>query len=346
MHAMNPRLLEFLCDPVDKSDLTLKVTSSAPGGGIIAGELLSQGGRVYPIVDGIPRFVDAAPPQSSVESFGDEWNHFNFIDFKAHWLNHTIKNTFGNVDVLKGKVVVDAGCGSGSQTLWALQAGTEYVVGLELSHSVDGVIRRNLESSGFENYDIIQCSIDQPPLKDRSIPGIVICHNVIQHTPDVEKTAEALFRLVGAGGEFVFNCYPKNDEGLIRWLRFHGIYQPLRKVLSQTSFETVHTYAKGAGVISLLPGLGKLIEKAGAIVTGDVVTQPSDGFWTRAQKRYRATVLNTFDAFGTHEFQHHKSDAEINALVDRLQPDATKVKNREAYFSRPKPIGCALRVLR
>ena len=82
---------------------------------------------------------------------------------------------------------------------------------MDLSHSVDDVVHRNL--AGLKNVDVIQCSIDAPLLRDQCIDGMVYCHNVIQHTPSVEKTAHALFALTAPGGEFVFNCYPLNDQG-------------------------------------------------------------------------------------------------------------------------------------
>jgi SAM-dependent methyltransferase len=85
---------------------------------------------------------------------------------------------------------------------------------MDLSHSVDDVVQRNL--AGFKNVDVIQCSIDAPPLRDQSIDGIVYCHNVIHHTPSVEMTAHALYALTAPGGEFIFNCYPLNDQGLVR----------------------------------------------------------------------------------------------------------------------------------
>ena len=92
------------------------------------------------------------------------------------------------------------------QTLWILESGAKHVIMIELSHSVDNVIQRNLTNSGYVNYDVIQCSIDQPLLKPNSIEGFVICHNVIHHTPSVEKTAKALFEIIKQGSKFVFNC--------------------------------------------------------------------------------------------------------------------------------------------
>jgi hypothetical protein len=55
-------------------------------------------------------------------------------------------------------------------------------------------------------------------------------------------------------------------------------------------------------------------------------------------------VLNTYDCYGSHSFQHLKSEAEIRALVSELQPDSSRVLNTDRYFQRPPPIGIALRL--
>jgi uncharacterized protein YbaR (Trm112 family)/SAM-dependent methyltransferase len=340
-------LLNILCDPISKQSLELRDAVANDKGDIVEGTLVSASGARYPIRNGIPRFSsDGTGARSSVESFGREWNFFNFTQFKTHWLAHTVRSTFGSVDAFKSKIVVDAGAGSGAQTLWMLEAGAQHVIALELSDSVDDVVQRNLVPSGFDNFDVIQCSIDNPPLKPRSIDGLVYCHNVIQHTPSVEKTARALFELVGQGGELAFNCYPLNDDGLLRWIRFHLIYKPTRKVVSSLPFAGILTYARLMGVLREIPVLGVLLEKGGVCVQGDVPHVEGESWWPHKRRRFRATVLNTFDGFGSHTFQHHKSEAEIRALVRELQPDSKKVLNVEAYFSRPPPIGCALRVFR
>ncbi len=61
---------------------------------------------------------------------------------------------------------------------------------------------------------------------------------------------------------------------------------------------------------------------------------------------FHRNAHNTFDDFGSHTFQHHKSDDDIRALVKAMQPNAAKVANMNKYFQRPAPIGCALRVSR
>jgi len=318
--------------------LKLEEVSLDKTGKVISGRLISVTGNIYPIIDGIPRFAMHRDAREAVASFGDEWNYFDFIDFKQNWLIHTITNTFGSTDAFKGKVVIDAGAGSGSQSRWIAEAGAKLVIALELSHSVDGVMRKNLE--GLDNVQVVQCSIDQPPIRDAAIDGVVMCHNVIQHTPSVEGTARALWRLVAPGGEFVFNCYPKNDLGLVRQLRLH-VYRLLRAIISRMPFTARLGYAKLMGVLRFVPLLGWFLEKSLFMVRGDVPKGPN--YFKRA---YKSGVLNTFDCYGAHAYQHLKTDNEIRLLVTELQPNLEKVKNMDRYFLRPQPIGIALRLQR
>ena len=332
---MNPQLLDYLCDPVDRSPLELRDPVHAADGTISSGSLVSASGRSYPIRDGVPRFAQPEA-QRSVDSFGNEWNHFNFDEFRVHWLEHTVKNTFGSLDGFKDRLVVDAGAGSGIQSRWISEAGAKHVIALELSHSVDDVMKRNL--SGMRNVDIVQCSIDAPPLRDASVDGMVICHNVIQHTPSVENTARALWHTVAPGGEFVFNCYPKNDQGLLRKLRF-GLYLALRAFFVRRSFGFLLAYARLMAALRLVPLLGWILEKSMLVVRGDVPAGPH-----YLRRAYRSAALNTFDCYGSHSYQHLKTNDEIRALVTELQPDASRVLNADRYFLRPQPVGIALRL--
>lgn len=343
---MTPLLLDYLCDPVTRQPLRLRDETRDARGHIVTGTLESPSGATYPIRNGIPRFVPSQELAATVTSFGDEWNHFNFVDFKENWLRHAVANTFGGTEAFKGQLVVDCGGGSGAQTLWMLESGAKHVIMLELSDSVDDVVQRNLARSGYENYDVVQCSIDAPPLRQQSIDGIVICHNVIQHTPSVENTARALFSVVAPGGEFVFNCYKLNDKGLARWVRFHLVYEPLRAGLRRMPFGVTLAYARAMAGLRLVPGLGWVLEKSNFCIQGDVPRRPGEPRVHRLKRRFRATELNTFDSYGSHEYQHHKRDDELRALAHELQPDEAKVLNADKYFARPPPIGCALRVRR
>jgi len=339
---MTPFLLDVICDPTNKSSLELVEAVYDSEGNITSGALVNSDGKSYPIINGIPRFLESVPT-STVEAFGDEWNYFNFTDFKINWLQHTVKNTFGSPEVFKNKIIVDAGGGSGAQTKWFAEYGAKHVIMMDLSHSVDDVVKRNLCDLD-QIVDVIQCSIDSPPLRDRSIDGIVYCHNVIQHTPSVEKTAKALFKLVSPGGEFVFNCYRLNDQGFLRWIRWHLIYRPLRLILSRMPIIVIHAYARIMASLRLVPIFGELLEKLLLVAQGDVPIIEGESVLSRLKRRFKSAYLNTFDGYGAHKYQHHLTNEQIQKIVDDLQPDSSKVLNTKKYFSRPPPIGSAIRV--
>jgi SAM-dependent methyltransferase len=332
---MNKWLLNYLCDPVDHSPLKLVKPVYNKAGRIASGTLKGKK-HTYPIIDGVPRFVPQQTRQS-VDGFGDQWNYFNYDDFYLQWLEQTVKHNFGKPDYFKGKIVVDAGAGHGMQSRWMAEAGAKHVIALELSHTVDDVMKRNLK--GLEDkIDAIQCSIDHIPLRKNSIPDLVLCHNVIQHTPSVEKTAKALWAITKPGGEFVWNCYTRTDEGFWQRARFK-LHRSVRWALQRSPFVVRLAYAHTMAALRFVPVLGWLLEKS--LVMGRGIVIPGPHYFRRA---YRAALVITFDGFGGHGHQHHLSFKEQHTLAKKLQPNEKKWRNAEVYFTRPMPISAALRL--
>ncbi|MDB5569547.1 MAG: hypothetical protein JWN93_730 [Hyphomicrobiales bacterium] len=339
---MHLSMMDYLCDPRTRQALTLEA-AEMDGDDVVTGTLVSPSGARYPIRNRVPRFVEQ-DAFDGVRSFGEQWNHFNFTDYKAHWLEHTVANTFGGVEAFRGATIVDAGGGSGAQSLWMLESGAKRVIMLELSHSVDDVVARNVGHGAWSNFDLVQCSIDEPPLRPECIDGMVICHNVIQHTPSVEKTAAALYGLVAPGGEFVFNCYRRGNMNVMNFIKTYVSYGPMRFLLSKAPFRVILAYSRAMGVLRTVPALGWLLNKLRLSLTGKVPRIEGESWFARKKRVYQLTALNTFDMFGSHAHQHYLSPAEQMDVVKRLQPDLSRVGNLEAYFQTPQPTGCALRV--
>jgi uncharacterized protein YbaR (Trm112 family)/ubiquinone/menaquinone biosynthesis C-methylase UbiE len=335
---MHIRLLKYLCDPLDRSPLKLSPGTSVVCDRVEKGELISENGSRYPILNGVPRIIPDRLIKPSVKSFGDEWNHFNYDRFKANWLTHIAHGAFGSPDYFKGKLVVDCAAGSGMHARWMSEFGAEHVIALELSDCVDGVMRENLR--GIENVDVIQCSIDVPPIKPHSINGLVICNAAIQHTRSVEKTAAALWRMVGPEGELAFSCYARYPRDPIWMTRYWLVYRPLRAILSRCSFKTIIRYAKLIARLRAVPVLGVFLEKANFLVRGDV--PPGDHY---EERLYETTVLNTFDWYGSHRYQHHLSGEELAAICDAMSPKPREILNLNAYYKRPMPPGLPIRLL-
>lgn len=333
---MTPALTALLAEPRTGLPLRLEAWARSDRGDVLEGRLVSPSGAAYPIRGGIPRFLDAGTETGSVEAFGDQWNQFNFDEFRAHWLEHFVRHTFGGPDFFRGKLVIDAGAGAGMQSRWMLESGARHVILLELSHAVDGVVRHNLSRTPFTNYDVVQCSIDAPPLRAGSVDGLVICHNVLQHTPDPVRTAEALFGLCAPGGEFVFNCYGPNDEDPVRWLRFRW-HLLLRSLLSRAPDRVRLGYAQTMSLLRFVPALGWVLEKSRTMSRGEV-PRAGRSLLGHLRHQFRSGVLNTYDSYGAHTYQHYLSRAEQRALIARLQPDPAKVLNAERYFEGKVPL--------
>lgn len=341
---MRPATLQILCDPFSKAALRLEDAVSDQSGNIISGVLVGDEKRRYPIIDGVPRFVANTVSQETVTSFGDQWDELNFDKFKSNWLAHAVTNSYeGSTDVFKGKIVVDAGAGSGIHSRWISEAGAKLVYSLELSHSVDGVIKQNLR--GLDNVEVIQCSIDQVPFCD-GIADLVYCMNVIQHTPSVKKTATELYRLAREGGELDFTCYNELTYGIgLRGVIKRNVYRVMRGLLSRCSFGVLLTYSRLMAALRFVPVAGWALEGAFFMVRGDV-PRGNDSWFRWKWRGYKQTVLNTFDIFGSHSYQHILSKDELRAIIRSLQPDDTRVLNFERAFEWPPRAACAFRIFK
>lgn len=344
---MNKFLLDLLIDPISKERLELKDEKMDKNKNILYGILFSKSGNEYPIVNGIPRFDGYEVIDKSVESFGNQWNRFNFDKFKMHWREHTMKNSFDNgVHDIKGKLVIDAGGGSGMQSYWLLESGAKHVIMMDLSNTVDNIVQHNFKGSNFTNFDIIQCSIDNPPIRQNSIKGIVMCHNVIQHTPSIKKTAKALFNILANGSEFVFNTYGDNKEGFIRKIRWF-FYLNLRLFLVKRSDRFRLVYSHIMGVLWFVPVLGWLLRKSMIMIKGNTPLDKKETLLEKIKRTYYSVVTNTYDWYGSHTYQHHITNNDLKKLLYDLQPDESKILNQEKYYSRdPVYDGASLRVVK
>jgi uncharacterized protein YbaR (Trm112 family) len=259
-----------LADPIDGSDVRVERVDQQVGDRIVSGSLISEGGRRFPIRDGIPVFVEEGMQSpASVASFAYEWNEFGFTYARDGWVNDLITPLVGGVDFFRGKVVVDAGAGSGAQSRWMAEAGATLVLSLELSETV------------FP----IRCDIAFPPLKVE--PDVVYCMNVIQHTKSPVRTFDRLVRLMGERTRFLFNIYTASERSdRIRFI------QAVRKVTRQLPFPLV-----------------KWVSLAVAVVATPFSKLPILDYQVRQfipiSHSLRETWLDVYDQYGGHFYQEY-----------------------------------------
>ena len=179
----------------------------------------------FPLLRGIPRFV---PSENYADSFGLQWNRFARTQLdSAIGTNRSrdrfIHETLWNENQLKGKLVLDAGCGSGRFSEVALGLGAR-LIAIDYSSAVDAA-SENLNS---ENLLIIQGDLANLPIPSQSL-DFVYCIGVLQHTQNPEIIFAELLRCLKPDGEITLTFYENSS-----WhVKFYAKYliRPLAKRL-------------------------------------------------------------------------------------------------------------------
>lgn len=169
--------------------------------------------RRFPIVRGIPRFVDS---DLYVGSFSFEWMTHDrtqldiYRDDKPSEREFIAKTGFGE-DFLRGKLILDAGVGAGRYADVVSRWGAD-VVAVDLSYAVEAA-QRNLGER--DNIWIAQADIASLPFRPGSF-DVIFSIGVLHHTPDTRAYFLKLVRLLKPGGTIAIWVYPRHGDYIIR----------------------------------------------------------------------------------------------------------------------------------
>ena len=222
---MHAELLEVLRCPSTSRPLALE--HAEYDGGRIKSGLLTVGAQSYPIKDFIPRFV---PASNYADNFGRQWNMFRETQLDSH-SGHAIsadrfwKATGWRADDLRGKWVLDVGCGAGRFAEIALGAGAN-VVALDYSGAVDACYA-NLKRHA--DLHVVQGDVYALPFA-RGFFQFVYSLGVLQHTPDVERAFAALPAMLADDGRLCVDYYWRRIRTL---LHPKYVLRPITKRMSQ-----------------------------------------------------------------------------------------------------------------
>jgi len=306
---MQLKLLEILVCIKCANSLDCEPAKTAPDGEIVEGVLTCRNcGQTYQITNSIPRFIE---PDNYAASFGYQWNLFRRTQLDTFSGNTQSADRFYSEtgwtkDWLKGKWVLDAGCGAGRFLDVSSQNECE-VVGVDLSSAIDAS-KENL--AGRKNLHLVQASIYELPFKEGAFDACY-CIGVIQHTPDPAKTMAALPKFVKKGGEIAVTIYERRPWTML-YSKFW--FRPVtRKMKKESLLRAVRSVMPvGFAVTDVLfriPVLSKvfkfLIPIANYVEKKDL---------SRAE-RYDWAVLDTFDMLSP-AFDQPQTQAEAeNALT-------------------------------
>jgi SAM-dependent methyltransferase len=180
-----------------------------------AAQLSLGGGGSAPVLNHVPRFV---PHDNYAGSFSFQWDAYQATQldsaqnasFTALELSDKASLT---PELVKGKLLLDAGVGTGRHSEVLAQWGAE-IVGVDLSTSVDvayGNLRR------FENAVVLQANIGNLPFKPGSF-DIISSIGVLHHTPDTKEYTRKLVPLLKDGGMLTIWLYSLTFTRRKQWI--------------------------------------------------------------------------------------------------------------------------------
>jgi arsenite methyltransferase len=146
-------------------------------------EFIFPTGRAWAQELGYPEPELALVPDATVESFAGVANH---------WL-------LGRIE--PGEIVLDLGCGAGTDLLIAAQmtGPTGRVIGVDMTAGMLERARASADEMGIDNVELHESLIESLPLEDASV-DIVISNGVIDLVPDKDAVLDEIDRVLRPGG--------------------------------------------------------------------------------------------------------------------------------------------------
>jgi SAM-dependent methyltransferase len=170
-------------------------------------ELRTRSGKVYPIVRGIPRFVQS---DDYAADFGKQWKLFPKTQLDSFSgipiTRERLERCFGGrlSAEVRNKRVLEAGSGAGRFTEVLLAEGA-----ILDSFDISAAVEANADNNGASQFTLVQADIRHIPFAKQSY-DVVMCLGVIQHTPDSEQAIAKLWEMVKPGGLLVIDHYAWN----------------------------------------------------------------------------------------------------------------------------------------
>jgi len=162
-------------------------------------------GETFVVIKGIPRFVSGA---NYADNFGAQWNRHRLTQLDSYTgmplTQDRLLRCLGEDlwKTLAGRQVLECGCGAGRFTEILLGRGA-MVTSVDLSTAVEA----NADNFPLgPAHRIAQADILHLPFQPRQF-DVVLCLGVIQHTPQPERTIQALYEHVKPGGTLAIDHY-------------------------------------------------------------------------------------------------------------------------------------------
>jgi len=255
--------------------------------------LLENCTLIFPKKNGAYRIVG---DDNYTHNFGYQWNKFAGTQVDKASKLHISKTRFfaetsWDKEDLTGKNILEVGSGAGRFTQILLDHTNANVFSVDYSNAVEA---NYLNNGPNERLHLFQASIYEMPFAKAQFDK-VLCLGVLQHTPNFEKSVQALIDMVKPGGELVVDFYGINGF----WTKMHAkyLYRPFTKKIGNEKLyrliETNIDWMISASHFFSKIGLGKIFNRF--IPVCDIEgTMPANIPYDQLRE---LCILDTFDMF-------------------------------------------------
>ena len=224
---MHQGLISYLRCIKCGSDLSRLEDPTYEGEEIKTGRIMCSGcNAVYPIIDFIPTFVNENENQKRWRTaWSYKWDKVakkvRYTSDGDHDFEIKINYTGLFNEDMSGKVIFDAGCGSGQDMARIAKKGA-IVIGVDQSEGVYHAREYNKNTDYFKNLHFIRADISRLPLKNE-IFDIIYSNGVLHHTPDTKHSFSCLPSLLKRKGFIAIWVYDKTQY----WRLFETFWRPV-----------------------------------------------------------------------------------------------------------------------
>lgn len=234
-------------------------------------------GEAFPIVSGVPRLAG----ERYVESFGRQWNRYDVARPDEDLSVFRVKTGL-DPESLRGKTVLDAGCGGGRYARLLGDHGAS-LLGVDLSAAVE---KAATLCQSFPNVAIVQADLLDLPVADASFDA-AFSIGVLHHSPDPRRAFAQVAAKVKPGGRLAVWLYRRNVAPQ-EWMN-----SALRSVTTRMPARMLEPLCAAAGVLGSVPVLNKTLNK--------VANFSNHPDWT-------LRVCDNFDWYAPQYQSHHTVD--------------------------------------
>ncbi len=186
----------------------------------------------YPSVAG----EKAAVEEVTADHYGNLFSSFNaekYYEEPSQLLGQRLERNGFDLGWLKGKRVLDAGCGNGRYSYALSNLGATEVVGFDMSETNLEDANKRLQDRPRDGLSYQRGSVLDMPFEDESF-DFVFSNGVLHHTTNLDKGLNELLRVLKKGGRGFLMLI--NDPGGIKW----DMIEICRELLRDVPYRYAH----------------------------------------------------------------------------------------------------------